>query len=505
MTAPPTETSRAAWAALWAMVIGFFMILVDTTIVSVALPTLMHDLEADVSQVIWVNSGYLLAYAVPLLITGRLGDRFGPRRLYLTGLTVFTLSSLWCGLTGDITWLIVARVVQGLGASMLTPQTMAVITRTFPPHRRGQAMSLWGATAGVAMLVGPLAGGLLIDAGGWEWIFFVNVPVGLIGLVLAYLFVPRLPIHSHHFDGVGVALSAVGMFCLVFGIQEGETYDWGTIAGPISVPALIAVGVAVMVAFVLWQRRIRTDPLVPLNLFKDRNFSLGNGAIAFVGVSITVVNFPIMMYAQSVRGLSPTEAGLLLAPMALLQTALAPLAGHLVDRMAPRVLAPMGLFSAAAVLCWFTFALSPTTPIWHIVLAMTLFGVANAFLWSPLSVTATRNLPMTSAGAGSGVYNTTRQVGAVLGSAAIAVVLQSRLVHYLGPSADELSQGGSAAAADLPPEALAGFSSAMADTLLLPAIGVALAGVLALFFVGRPSDSAPSAPVATPRPAPAGK
>jgi len=224
MSAPVTQTSRQAWLALWAMVIGFFMILVDTTIVSVALPTLMHDLEADVSQVIWVNSGYLLAYAVPLLITGRLGDRFGPRRLYLTGLTVFTLASLWCSLSGDITWLIVARVVQGLGASMLTPQTMAVITRTFPPHRRGQAMSLWGATAGVAMLVGPLAGGLLIDHGGWEWIFCINVPVGIVGLVLAYLLVPRLPIHSHHFDWTGVALSAVGMFCLVFGIQEGDSY-----------------------------------------------------------------------------------------------------------------------------------------------------------------------------------------------------------------------------------------------------------------------------------------
>ena len=213
------------WPALWAMVIGFFMILVDNTIVSVATPAIARELRADVSTVIWVTSAYLLAYAVPLLVTGRLGDRFGPKNVYLIGLTIFTLASLWCGLTNDIEMLIVARVVQGVGASLMTPQTMAVITRTFAPANRGSAMALWGATAGVATLVGPILGGVLVDTFGWEWIFFINVPVGIIGFVLAWRLVPTLATHTHDFDWVGVALSAVGMFLLVFGIQEGEKYD----------------------------------------------------------------------------------------------------------------------------------------------------------------------------------------------------------------------------------------------------------------------------------------
>lgn len=178
-----TAEATSPWRALWALVVGFFMILVDMTIVSVATPAIMTDLGAGVDAVVWVTSGYLLAYAVPLLITGRLGDRFGPRRVYLAGLAIFTLASLWCGLTSSVGWLVAARVVQGLGASLMTPQTMAVITRTFPADSRGKAMSLWGSVAGVATLVGPVLGGLLVDALGWEWIFFVNVPVGVVGLV----------------------------------------------------------------------------------------------------------------------------------------------------------------------------------------------------------------------------------------------------------------------------------------------------------------------------------
>ena len=203
------------------------MILVDTTIVSVATPAIIEDLGADVNAVVWVTSAYLLAYAVPVLITGRLGDRYGPKRLYMAGLAVFTLASLWCGLTNTIETLILARVVQGLGASMITPQTMAIITRIFPAARRGTAMALWGATAGVATLVGPILGGVLVDALGWEWIFFINVPVGVVGMV------PGRPAGAHAadphppFDWLGVALSGVGMFLLVFGIQEGHQYDWG--------------------------------------------------------------------------------------------------------------------------------------------------------------------------------------------------------------------------------------------------------------------------------------
>src|SRR3954470_7597038 len=265
-TTDPTG-GKEPWPALFALCIGFFMILVDTTIVSVATPAIIEDLHADVNDVVWVSSAYLLAYAVPVLITGRLGDRFGPKNLYLTGLTVFTISSLACGLTGTIEGLIVARVFQGLGAAMITPQTMAIITRIFPSERRGAAMSLWGATAGVATLIGPILGGVLVDALGWEWIFFINVPIGIFGFALAWRLVPRLPTSSHQFDWLGVALSGVGMFLLVFGIQQGHKYHWNG-----WVLTSIVSGLVLFAVFVFWQSRNRSEPLVPLSLFGDRNF-----------------------------------------------------------------------------------------------------------------------------------------------------------------------------------------------------------------------------------------
>jgi len=184
--------SQNPWNPLWAMMIGFFMIMVDSTIVAIANPTIMASLHIGYDTVVWVTSAYLLGYAVVLLVAGRLGDRFGPKNLYLIGLVVFTASSVWCGLAGSAAMLVAARVVQGVGAGLLTPQTLSTITRIFPSERRGVAVSLWGATAGVASLVGPLAGGVLVDGLGWQWIFFVNVPIGVIGLALAYWLIPEI-------------------------------------------------------------------------------------------------------------------------------------------------------------------------------------------------------------------------------------------------------------------------------------------------------------------------
>jgi EmrB/QacA subfamily drug resistance transporter len=474
---------HSPWPALWAMVIGFFMILVDSTIVSVATPAIMTGLDADVNSVIWVTSAYLLAYAVPLLITGRLGDRIGPKYVYLAGLALFTVASLWCGLTGSIEMLIVARVVQGLGASLMTPQTMAVITRTFPAASRGQAMALWGATAGVAILVGPLLGGLLVDGPGWEWIFFINVPVGIVAFALASRLVPRLETHSHSFDWIGVALSSIGMFLLVFGIQEGETYNWGTIKGIISVPLLIGLGVVVLGVFIWWQSRIRTEPLVPLALFRDRNFSMSNIAISAVGFAITAMAFPFMLYAQVVRGLSPTQAALLLVPMAVLSGALAPVAGQLIDRVHPRAVTSFGLLACSVSLFWLSRVTTPDTAVWELLLPMALMGIANAFMWAPLAATATRNLPLSFAGAGAGIYNTTRQVGAVLGSAAIAALIEARLTANL----PGVPQGAAPrTGTTLPPQVADGFATAMSQSLLLPAV-VLLVAVTATLAFERPA------------------
>src|SRR5262249_15699136 len=205
-------------------------------------------LHAGYDTVVWVTSAYLLGYAMVLLVAGRLGDRFGTKNLYLMGLVVFAAASLWCGLSGSAAMLIAARVVQGVGAGLLTPQTLSTITRIFPAQHRGVAMSVSGATAGVASLVGPLAGGALVDGLGWQWIFFVNVPVGIVGLGLAFWLVPVLPTQQHRFDLIGVGLSGAGMFLVVFGLQQGQSAHWQP-----WIWATIVAGVGFMATFIYWQ------------------------------------------------------------------------------------------------------------------------------------------------------------------------------------------------------------------------------------------------------------
>jgi EmrB/QacA subfamily drug resistance transporter len=487
-TVPETTTERSPWPALWALVVGFFMILVDSTIVSVATPTIADKLDASINNVIWVTSAYLLAYAVPLLITGRLGDRFGPKVLYQIGLVVFTLSSLWCGLSGSIGMLIVARVVQGLGAALMTPQTMAVITRIFPPQRRGAAMALWGATAGVASLVGPIVGGLLVDAWGWEWIFFVNVPVGVIGFILAQRLVPHFETHRHRFDVLGIILSAAGMFLLVFGIQEGETYDWGTITGPITVWSLIIAGLVVLAAFVVWQAVQKDgEPLLPLGLFRDRNFTLANIAITAIGVAISSFALPIMLWAQDVKKFTPTEAALLLVPMAVVTVALSPFVGRNLHRWNPRWVAAFGIACFSGGLFWFGWLVAGNAD-WQLVLwPSALIGVANGSMWGALSVSATRNLPPRLAGAGSGVYNTTRQIGAVLGSAGIAALIESRIAANFPAQAGGASSGSAEQTGVLPAFLHGPFSESMGQAMILPG-AVLLIGIVAALFLGKPKQ-----------------
>ena len=472
---------KRPWPALWALVLGFFMILVDANIVQVAVPAVIRGLGTDVNGAIWVTSAYLLAYAVPLLITGRLGDRVGPKRVYLAGLVLFTLASAGCGVAPTIGVLVAARVVQGLGAALLTPQTMAVITRMFPPDRRGAALGLWGSVGGVAVLVGPVLGGVLVDHLGWEWIFFVNVPVGIVGAGLAWRFVPDLGTHEHAFDWLGVVLSAVGMFLVVVGLQEGQAHDWGGILGPVTVWELIAAGLVVLVGFVWWQAGNRREPLVPLALFRDRNFSLANVAITAVGFAVTAMGFPLILFAQVARGLSPTQSALLLTPLAVISGALSPFAGRAIQRSNPRWMAVSGLALFVLGLWWYSRLITADTPILWLLGPAAVLGVANAGVWGPLSITATRNLAPRQAGAGAGVYNTTRQVGAVIGSAAIATVMDNRLAAHL-PGA--LSGVGAAQAGGRLPSALrAPFSAAMSQSILLPAAVLVVAVLASLFFV----------------------
>lgn len=472
------STERNPWLALFALVVGFFMILLDMTIVAVANPAIMTDLGADISSVIWVTSAYLLTFAVPLLVTGRLGDKFGPKNIYLIGLATFTGASLWCGLSDSIGMLIAARAAQGIGAAMMTPQTMAVITRTFPPDRRGAAMGLWGGVAGLATLIGPILGGVLVDSLGWEWIFFVNVPFGIVAFGLAMWLVPALPKIDHKFDIVGVVLSGIGMVALVFGIQEGNSQDWAP-----WIWVLIGFGVVMLVVFVINQSRNTGEPLVPLSLFRDRNFALANLGIATMGAATTSLMVPAYFYLQAVREMSPTTSALVFAPMAIITGVTAPFIGRFSDRLPPRLVPTIGFALFAASVFGFAALMSPDSSIVLFLIAAGVAGLANACIWAPLGSTATHNLPVAQAGAGAGIYNTTRQVGSVLGSAAISALIAARLTANglggSGPVGEGTSTG------PLPAHVIDDFSTSLAQSMLLPAAVLIVGAVAASLFVSH--------------------
>lgn len=447
---------RSPWSVLPALLLGFFMIMVDTTIVNIAVPTLVDSFDVGLATVGWVTSAYLLSYAVLLLVTGRLGDRFGPKNVYVAGLVVFTLSSLWCGLSGSIEMLILARAVQGVGAALMTPQTMAIITRVFPAHQRGAAMGVWGSVAGVATITGPVLGGLFVETLGWQWIFFVNVPVGAVALYLAFRSLPALATDKKSFDVIGVVLSVVGLGALVFGVQEGETYDWGQIWGPVSIPLVIGFGVVVIVAFVLWQRRLGPDALLPLSLFRTRNFSLANISGMAVSFAMIGIFFPLTLFLQTTLGLSPLHAALVSLPSSLLSGVVAPFAGRLSDRIPAKWVMVTGFASLAVATVWLDLAIAPGISAWRIVVPMLLFGVGTGCVFSPMASLATAGLDQRTAGAGAGAFNTTRQVGGVIGSAAIVATLQTRLAVTLPAAAQQV-------AGTLPEEYRQGFVDGFAS------------------------------------------
>ncbi|MEU3275230.1 DHA2 family efflux MFS transporter permease subunit [Saccharomonospora sp. NPDC006951] len=469
------------WPALGALCLGFFMILLDTTIVSIAIPAMVRGLGTDLNSVVWVLSVYLLTYAVPMLFTSRLGDRYGPKRVFVAGLVVFTLASLWCGLSGTAEMLIAARAVQGIGAALLTPQTLAFITHLFPPAKRGPAMGLWGGVAGLATITGPLLGGVLVDHLGWEWIFFVNVPIGVIALMLTMVLVPDWqPRRSHSFDIPGILLSGAGLLCVVFGIQNGQHYRWGPVWGPVTIPEIIGAGVLLLVAFVLWQRFNRHEPLLPLRIFKQRTFSAGTVTAATVGFAMTGMFLPLVVYVQEALDLSPTEAGVLTAPMSLLAGITAPFAGRLSDRLNPKYLVMFGLFALAAGLGVIALQAGPHSSPWSFVPALLVCGLGIGFTFSPMSNATMGAIEPALTGAGSGIFNTSRQVGGVLGSAATGVLLQARI------SASVTEPGNAEAARE-------GLTHAAKQTMLLPVL-VLLTGVVvaSTMRTRRPAPAHPS-------------
>src|SRR3979409_1414986 len=253
-----TTSNRNLWPVLLVTVLGFFMIMLDTTIVYVATPSILSSLHASLDQILWVFNGYLLMYAVLLITGGRLCALCGPRQLFAAGLVIFTAASALCGLSQDANQLIAARVIQGVGGALIAPQTITILMAIFPPERRGAAFGMTGAVIGISTVAGPTLGGLIVTNWDWRWIFFLNVPVGILALVGTFLVIPDVrPGRRHRLGLAVIALSSAALFAIVFGLIEGQRYEWGTITGWLTIPMVIGSGVALFVAFIVWQPRGR--------------------------------------------------------------------------------------------------------------------------------------------------------------------------------------------------------------------------------------------------------
>ncbi|MDP2663064.1 MAG: DHA2 family efflux MFS transporter permease subunit [Dehalococcoidia bacterium] len=420
--------SRAnPWVVLMVLCTGFFMILLDSTIVNIAIPSIIDSLQASLDQILWVLNGYVLVYAVLLITAGRMGDLWGQRTLFAIGLSLFTIGSATCGLAQDMNQLIAARVLQGFGGALLTPQTLSILTNIFPADRRGAAFGIWGGVAGIAAIAGPTLGGFIVTSSSWRWIFFVNLPIGIMALAATFVFIPDFrPGRKHSLDIVGMLLATMGLFFIVFGLVEGERYDWGAIWGWITVPEVMAAGFAILLGFVAWERT-QTEPLIPLSLFKNRNYSIMNSVVTAMGFSMVGIMFPLTIYFQAVLGMTALEAGLAMAPMPLAMMLVAPWSGRLADKTGGKYFLVMGLLVFAAGMGMLLWVATPESTWATFLVPLIVAGFGLGFIMAPSSTIAMRHVSPRLAGAASGVFNTTRQLGAVLGSSVVGAVLQNQL------------------------------------------------------------------------------
>ena len=426
------ETRTNPWLVLVVLVTGFFMIMLDTTIVNVAIPAMSAGLSTTLDQILWVLNAYILVYAVLLITAGRLGDLYGQRTLFAIGLAIFTIASALCGFVQNADQLIAARVLQGVGGALLTPQTLAILTTLFPPERRGAAFGIWAGAAGLATLAGPTVGGAIVTYIDWRWIFFINVPIGIAALVATFAIVPDVrPGRRHGWDIVGVILATAGLFGLVFGLIEGERFNWGEIGSyVITIPEVIGGGVLLLVLFVIWER-FQAEPLVPLSLFEERNFAVSNWIAASIAFGMMSLFLPIVIYLQSVRGFSALTAGLTLAPMSLTSMIVAPFAGRMADRFGGKYILMAGISVFAVGFGTLTFVAGPDSTWINFLVPAIVAGAGMGMTFAPMTTVAMRNVSPRMAGAASGVLNTTRQVGAAVGSAVVGALLQSHLATAL--------------------------------------------------------------------------
>jgi EmrB/QacA subfamily drug resistance transporter len=446
------------WAVLLVVSLGFFMTLLDLTIVNIAIPNMIDKLHAGLDQILWVINAYALVLAALLITAGRLGDLRGPRNLFVIGVTVFTLASAACGFAANPGQLIAFRVVQGIGAALLVPQTLTILTMVFPPERRGAAFGVWGAVAGVATIAGPTLGGLLVTAFDWRWIFFVNLPVGVAVIGLSFVLIPDIrPGRKHRLDLVGVFLVSGALLAICYGLIEGQRYNWGKINSVLSIPLVFAIGIALLAAFLIVEKmRQDKEPLIPFAVLRNRNFSLMNFVSFALAIGMLGIFLPFTIYLQSALGMSALRAGLTLAPASVVAAVLAPGAGRLADRIGGKYILITGLTLFAVGMGWAAGIAQPTSAWYDFLPPLIVAGLGMGCIFAPLTTVAMRDVQPQLAGAASGLFNTNRQIGAVIGTAAVGALLQNQLASALSAQASQR-------AGQLPPAARAGFVAGFRD------------------------------------------
>lgn len=422
------------WAILITLSIGFFMTLVDLTIVNIAIPNMVDKLHASLDQILWVVNAYTLALAVLLITAGRLGDLRGKKNLFIGGLVVFTLASLACGLSRDAGQLVAFRAIQGVGAAMIIPQTLSLIVDTFPAEKRGKALGVWGAVAGVSGIAGPTLGGLLVSDFDWRWIFFVNIPLGILAVFMAVMILPNAQrTAQHRLDLIGVLIASVSLLCLSFALIEGQRYSWNP-----WIWATIGASAVLMAIFLVYQRgQQHNEPLVPFELFRDRNFSIMN----FVGVAVSFgiigLLLPMTIYLQSALGFGALKAGLTLLPLALGTMLIAGPAGALSDRFGGKYILMGGLLAFGGGMLWLLMIAAVGRSWTALAAPLFLIGLGAGCTFAPMATEVMRNVPVRLSGAASGVNNALRQVGSVLAAATIGALLQVNIVSALKDQANQ--------------------------------------------------------------------
>jgi len=420
------------WWTLGALSFALFMIMLDNTIVNVALPAIKSDLGIGTSELEWVVTAYALTFAVLLLTGGKLGDLYGRRLIFTIGLVIFTASSLACGLSSSAAELIGARAVQGVGSALMMPATLSIITATFAARERGMAIGIWAGVSAMALAIGPLLGGVITENISWNWIFFVNVPIGILGVIAAIVVVPESKDTSHEqrLDPLGLVTSGIGLLALVYALIEGHNFGW-TSARIVGLFLVAALGLA---AFVFVESRQRL-PLLDLTLFRNGTFTGAN----IVAILVTLAMFGIFVfcpiYMQTFRGWSPIQSGAALLPWTILIVIFAPIAGKLSDRVGSRWLISGGM-TTVALCCLELSTVTVSSSFWHMLPGFVLGGLGMSFVMTPMSAAVMGAAPVEKAGVASGVLNTFRQVGVALGIAIMGAIITNREAAALRAGAD---------------------------------------------------------------------